>query len=542
MTTQELDKILSNALALPAENEVIEFKEGGAGFSFNEIGQYFSALSNEANLRGKPYAWLIFGVENKKHKIVGSPYRKERKGLDSLKKELGERLTGNISFIEIYELQKPEGRVIMFQIPSAPKGIPIEFNGFYYARANESLVGLNIEKIDRIRNQSRNYDWSSEIIPNATFDDLDPEAILKAREFYKEKHLALADEVDGWSDVTFLNKAKVTLNGKITNTAILLLGKAESGYLLSPAVAHITWLLKEGQSGYAHFNTPFILTVQKTLDCIRNLQYSYMVGQDSLFPKVVSRYDSWAIRELLNNCVAHQDYSRSSRIIVEEYNNRLVFRNAGRFIPESVEEVIRHDSPQEYYRNPFLTDAMVNLNMIETIGSGIKKIFTIQRSRFFPMPTYDFSKENSTIVTIYGELINENYTSILGANPNLSMGDVIALDKVQKKLPLNEVEIQRLRELKLVKGKVTSLQIVGATNDLTGKDYKQMILTLLTEKGSASREDVEKLLIPILPQNWTLTQQRKKVSNLLTILSSKDGKIKNISQSDKYPVYEIKKS
>ena len=125
MTEQELNKILSDAIALPAETEIVEFKEAKEGFDFDTIGEYFSALSNEANLKGKPCAWLIFGVENTKHKIVGSRYRTNRKKLDSLKKGIGDKTTNNISFIEIYELNKSEGRVVMFQIPAAPQGMPV---------------------------------------------------------------------------------------------------------------------------------------------------------------------------------------------------------------------------------------------------------------------------------------------------------------------------------------------------------------------------------------------------------------------------------
>lgn len=211
MTEQELHKILSAAIALPAETEIIEFKEAKASFDFHKIGKYFSALSNEANLKGKTCAWLVFGVEDKKHRIVGSQYRTERKELDSLKKEISDKTTQNISFIEIYELQMPEGRIVMFQIPAAPKGIPIAFEGFYYGRANESLVALNIEKIERIRNQAIGRDWSHNIVPEATIEHLDKEAIQKAREQFKLKHPSLKDDVELWDDITFLNKAKVII-------------------------------------------------------------------------------------------------------------------------------------------------------------------------------------------------------------------------------------------------------------------------------------------------------------------------------------------
>jgi ATP-dependent DNA helicase RecG len=283
MTKQELHKILSDAISLPAENETVEFKEAKDSYDFGKIGKYFSALSNEANLKGRVCAWLIFGVENKKHQIVGSQYRPNRKDLDKLKKEICDKTTQNISFIEIHELPTSQGRVIMFQIPAAPKGIPVAFEGFYYGRTNESLVALNIEKIERIRNQAIGRDWSKNIVPGATIEDLDKEAILRARELYKEKNSRLEKEVDTWDDVTFLNKAKVTIDGMITNTAILLLGKNESTHFIFPAIAQITWILKDDPSDYEHFHTPFILTVEQVLSKIRNLKYRHL-GYGTLFP------------------------------------------------------------------------------------------------------------------------------------------------------------------------------------------------------------------------------------------------------------------
>jgi ATP-dependent DNA helicase RecG len=475
----------------------------------------------------------------------------ERRTLDSLKKELGDKTTQNISFMEIYELFKPEGRTVMFQIPAAPQGIPVSFEGFYYGRLNESLIALNIEKIERIRNQVLNRDWSREIVSDATIGDLDKEAILKAREQFKLRNPSLEKDMDSWDDITFLNKAKVTQNGKITNTAILLLGKDEASALISPAIAQITWVLKDAPGGFEHFHTPFILTVNKALDCIRNMRYSYMIDDNTLFPREVTRYDKWVIRELLQNCVAHQDYRRSSRIIILEYNDRLIFQNAGGFIPDSVEEVIRLNSPQDYYRNPFLSAAMVNLNMIETVGNGIKKIFTIQKERLFPLPDYDISDETHTKVTIYGELIDENYANVLNSHPELSLEDVIALDKVQKKQPVSETETARLRELKFVKGRATSLQIVGNAKSVgkikfdnnvktvPNKELKQKILNLLRKKGSATRVDIEKLIMPHLPAELPIENKRKKISNIVSELSYKEGQIVNISSSTKNPVWKL---
>lgn len=140
-----IDDILDKLL-LYSENEVVEFKEAKNNYDFTKLGKYFSAISNEANLCGKPYGWLVFGVEDKKHKIVGTKFRTERKQLDSLKGEIANKTTNRITFMEIYELIRPVGRVVMFKIPAAPKGMPISFEGHYYGRDGEELYPLNIEK------------------------------------------------------------------------------------------------------------------------------------------------------------------------------------------------------------------------------------------------------------------------------------------------------------------------------------------------------------------------------------------------------------
>ena len=331
MNSIELKQTLQNLRNLTAENEVVEFKEAKNGYDFNKLGKYFSALSNEANLKGKPYAWLVFGVENKKHHIVGSQFRPQRKDLDILKSEIANKTTNRITFIEIHELNEPEGRVVMFQIPAAPKGFPIAFDGHYYGRDDEELSPLNLEEIERIRAQATTEDWSATIIPDATIEDLDEEAIALARKNFKNKFPEKASEVDAWDDATFLNKAKITIKGKITRTAIILLGKEESEHFINPAEAKIRWLLKDANGNdkdYAIIGCPMILAVDKVYAKIRNLKYRY-IKDGTLFPDEVNQYEPYSIREALNNCIAHQDYTKHGRINVVEMDDQLIFTNLG---------------------------------------------------------------------------------------------------------------------------------------------------------------------------------------------------------------------
>jgi ATP-dependent DNA helicase RecG len=295
--------------------------------------------------------------------------------------------------------------------------------------------------------------------------------------------------------------------------------------------------LKTTPGDYEHFQTPFILTVDKTLACIRNLKYRYMVDETTLFPQEVTMYDDWVIREALHNCVAHQDYGKCSRIIVLEYSNYLIFDNAGSFIPASVEEAIRYDRPQRHYRNPLLVSAMVNLNMIDVIGSGIKKMFTIQRERFFPLPTYNISDKEHTEVTIHGKLINESYSRLLKKHPELSLDDVIALDKIHKNIPVSETELQRLRDLKLVAGLASELQVAGNYAKISYQEYKQMILNLITLNDSATRDDIVNLIMPTLSPDEPIEKRQRKITNIIARLSKQEKIIKNTSTTDKYPVW-----
>ena len=113
------------------------------------------------------------------------------------------------------------------------------------------------------------------------------------------------------------------------------------------------------------------------------------IKDGTLFPDEVDQYEPFVIREAINNCIAHQDYTKSRRINVVETDDQLVFTNLGSFIPGSVEKVVMENAPEEHYRNRFLATAMSNLKMVDTAGGGIRKMFNYQRARFFPMPEYD---------------------------------------------------------------------------------------------------------------------------------------------------------
>lgn len=522
---------LAQLLALPAENEVVEFKEAKNGYDFTKLGKYFSALCNEANLKRQSAAWLVFGV-NDQRQVVGSGFRTVRKELDNLKEELANKTTNRITFIEIHEVLHSGGRVVLFEIPAAPKGLPVAFDGHYYGRDGEALSPLNLEEIERIRAQSTVEDWSAVTVPGASLADLDDEALVVARRNFKSKFPDKEAEVDGWDDSTFLNKARLTIKGRITRAALLLLGREEAEHFLLPAEAKIRWLLKDhlgNDRDYALFGMPLLLAVDKVYAKIRNLKYRY-IREGTLFPDEIDQYEPYAIREALNNCIAHQDYTLAGRINVVEREESLSFTNKGSFVPGDVRRVVMEDAPEEHYRNRFLATAMFNLKMVDTAGGGIRKLFLFQRQRFFPMPDYDLSG-NRVQLTLTGKVLDMDYARMLARDGGMALQEIMALDKVQKRLALTVDEEKLLKAKALIEGRKPNFFIAKSLAQQTGQKasysknrafdkqyYLDLICKAVKEHGSLARKDIDELLWNKLP-DWMDERQRKiKVGNLIAEL------------------------
>ena len=550
--SEDKKKILDELRSLPKETEWLEFKEAKKQFDFGKLGKYFSALSNEAYLQNKDFGYLVLGVEDINHDIVGTNWR--RGSHDGLKEEISKHTTGGISFVAIDEILNSEGRVLLFKIPVAPKGMPIAWKGHYYGRVDETLSALTIDEIDRIRGPL--HDWSADFCPSATLGDLDLQAINFARVEFTRKYSALEKEIKAWDDKTFLNKAKLSIKGKLTKTAILLLGKSESTHFLSPVIGRMTWIVKNDQNqdlDYEHFNPPFLLASQKLREKIRNLKYRYMPDQ-TLFPEELLKYDPWVIREALHNCIAHQDYSLIGKITVVENPDELVFSNMGSFLPGSIEKVIEEDAPPKQYRNPFLVNAMADLNMIDTIGSGIKRMYLTQRERYFPMPTYDLRKQEVT-VHILGKILNPSYTKLLRLHGDIDLNSIILLDYVQKRSRISKEAHKLLKVKKLVEGRYPNIHLSSEVHEILDRKgeyitkrgldndyYEKLILEYLKKFSKAGRKEINQLLLDKLSDVLNEQQKIKKISNILFILSNKKGLIVNNSKSTRYPVWSLKGS
>jgi ATP-dependent DNA helicase RecG len=520
------------------ETEWLEFKtnisESHSSVTYEGVGKYISGISNVSCLKDKECGYLVLGVEDTTWNVVGTNLRMADTNIGNQDFELW--LRKNISPISPFTIEEFDYKgqhIVIFEIAAA-KTLPVNFKGEAYLRIGSNLTKLKDfpDYIRKIYNSQT--DWSAEVIEDATLDDLDPEAIAKAREWYANKHEHLREEMKSWDDTTFLNKAKITRKGKITNTAILLLGKSESEYLISPAVARIRWILKDStgnERDYAIETCPFILGANRIFEKIRNLKYRYM-NPDLLdiVPDEMDTYDPFIIREALNNAIAHQDYSCHGMINVIEQEDRLIFTNLGGFIPGNIHAVLENDAPEEKYRNRFLASAMLELKMVDTIGSGIRRMFNIQRQRFFPMPDYDLT-DNKVKVTIVGRVLDMDYATLLTKDRSLNLSEIELLSRIQMHKALTDYEVAYLRKRKLVEGRKGSLHLSESVAKNIGKKaeyekkkgyndehYYKQILDLVKGKGPASRKDIDALLMPILPDALTEQQKVTKIGHLLTAL------------------------
>lgn len=547
MTDRELANLLDELIAkYNRETRHLEFKSNYQ--DANSLGEYISALSNGATLDNKEYGYLFFGVNDTTLDIEGTTFnpvaQKVSFKLDKSSKtpnqylEMGLRqyVVPKINF-QIQPFTANNGkRVVAFIIPAA-KEEPTYFMGKAYVRVDSCKTDLKSypEWVRQIYNARK--DWSAEIVEAATLDDLDPEAIAQALDGYCQRFPHRASEArEKWSMSEFLDHAKVTINGKITHTALLLLGKEESAHHLNH-IAQIVWRLDTGEERAATiFHPPFLLSAINVRKAIRNYQFK-IFPNNALLPAEVWKYDSRSILEALHNCIMHQDYAMNERIIVNEYVDRLVFTNAGAFYDGDYEDYVEGKTTPKRYRNQFLSNAMVNLKMVDSQGFGIHEMYQHQRDRFLPMPDYDHSSESHVVLEIPGQVINREYSETLMENGSLDLLTVVLLDRVQKGKTLTKDALKKLRDQKLVEGRspnvIISRKVARITHqeaeytDLSGFDdqwYRDLILKALKEHGKLRRVDFDKLLIPKLPGKLSITQKKNKVGNLLKKLRT-EGKI-----------------
>lgn len=532
MTTTELQAFLK--VQFPKENERCEWKEWRSlksnisGRKGEDLVSYISAL---ANMDG---GCIVIGVQDKTLAVTGIQDFADYAVEDVVHRILGKTPGLPSLGLHVEALQASDTGAIVWlvHVPRHAPRQPVQAHDKAWQRDGDSLVELRPDRLRGILTELiAGQDWSAQLVPSATVADLDPAAVAKAREKFAAKHQQerWASEIVTWSTEEFLNRAKITLHGQITRTALLLLGLPQSVGLLPGGGAEITWKVPDERIA-KHFGPPFVLTTTEVGQHIRNPNIKLFPATELLAIEL-PRYDIKVILEGLHNCVAHQDYEQAGRIVVLETVGRLQLSNLGSFVDGKPEDYFTGDRTPSVYRNPWLAQAMNNIGMIDKGGYGIRDMVTSQRKRFLPLPDYEGSTLGQTFFNIYGQVIDENYSKLLIERADLPLEQVIWLDRVQKKHRIANVQSDVLRKAKLIEGRkpnfFVSAKIAEATDTraeysrnkgLNDKYYKTFVLQHIQEFKSVPVSEIRSLLLDKLPNSLTDQQKLAKVKNLLSSL------------------------
>lgn len=189
--------------------------------------------------------------------------------------------------------------------------------------------------------------------------------------------------------------------------------------------------------------------------------------------------------------------------------------------------------------------------MIDTVGSGIRRVFNNQKVKFFPMPDYDLSEPNTVVVTLYGKIIDENYTRILFEKTDLDIEKVVLLDRVQKGYSITKEQSDYLKKDNLIEGRFPRVYISSNIAKITDKKanyidnkgldnkyYRDYIVDYLKQFKQATRQEINQFIYPKLPSTFSDEAKDKRVKYLLTTLR-KRGIITNIG-CDTKPIWILK--
>jgi ATP-dependent DNA helicase RecG len=518
----------------PVENERHEWKEwcslksNISGRKGEDIVSYVSAM---ANMNG---GCIVVGVQDKTLAVTGiadfADYTLENVIHRILGKTPG---LPSIGFsVEALRASDTHATIWLLHVPRHAPRQPVLAHDKAWQRDGDSLVELRPDRLRGILTELiAGQDWSAEIVPEAAMADLDPVAVAKAREKFAAKHQQerWAADIAGWSTEEFLDRAKITLHGNITRTALLLLGRPQSVGLLSGSVAEITWKVPDERIA-KHFGPPFILTTTEVGQHIRNPNIKLFPATELLATEL-PRYDVQVILEGLHNCLAHQDYELAGRVVILETLGRLRLTNLGGFVDGRPEDYYLGERTPSLYRNQWLALAMYNVGMIDKSGYGIRDMVSTQRKRYLPLPDYEGSTLGETVFNIYGQQIDENYSRMLMERSDLPLEQVVWLDRVQKKHRIADDQTAILRRAKLIEGRKPNIFVSAHIADATdtraqysrnkGLDdhyYKSFVLQHITQFKSVPASDVRALLLSKLPDSLTQEQKLAKVKNLLTSL------------------------
>lgn len=448
------------------EDEHLEFKEAKQQYDFEKLVQYCVALANEGG--GK----LILGVTNAlPHQVVGS---QAFSNLEKVKLDLMEKIHIRIN---VEEYDHPEGRVVIFDIPSRPIGWAIQYEGAYWMRIGGSLSPMTAEKLQKIFAEGQ-PDFTSEICEDAKFEDLDPSAISDFRIRWERKSgLSLGHS----SNEQLLENAELVVNGKITYAVLILLGSKKAlGRYLPQAEVIFEYRSSEASIEYQQrkeFRVGFFLFFDELWNLV-NIRNDLQHFQDGLFIWDIPTFNEEAVREALLNAISHRDYRLGGSIFIRQYPRKMEIISPGG-LPSGItpDNIYHRQNP----RNRRIAESFGRCGLVERSGQGFDKIIVRCISESKPRPDFSKTDDHQVCLTLFGTVQDPGFLRYLekvgqAAQKSFSVEDFMILDLLSRGEKISATFIERLQGLKNIgviesigRGKGTKYILSKQYYDFTGK-------------------------------------------------------------------------
>ncbi|MEO1390471.1 MAG: ATP-binding protein [Cyanobacteria bacterium J06634_6] len=399
---QHLIDLVREMRKLPKETEWVEFKVNNS--DPQEIGEYISALANAATLSGKPKAYIIWGVEDTTHEIVGTQFSPgaQKKGNEELENWLLRLLEPKINF-HFYELTIDEQPVVLLEIASAQRQ-PVGFSGQEFVR-----VGSYKQKLKAYPEKERAL-WR-------LFDQTPFESDIAIAKTTSERTVQLLD-YPAYFDLMSIPLPENRAGILDSLAADDLIRRNDAG----------TWdITNLGAVLFARQLTQFPTLRRKTVRVIqyrgdsrvqtikeREINKGYANGFEGLIQyinsflpsneiieqalrRTVPVYPELAVRELVANTLIHQDFSiTGTGPMVEIFSNRMEITNPGS--PLVATERFLNSPPKS--RNETLASLMRRMGICEERGSGIDKVVFQTEMYQLPAPIFEVIEENTRSVLL----------------------------------------------------------------------------------------------------------------------------------------------
>lgn len=399
MNQAELEKLLKDLQAFPKECEWVEFKKDAA--IPQDIGEYISALSNSARYMHQPIGYLVFGIEDETHRLVGTTFHplSEKIGNQELENWLATQLEPRIDF-QIYDFNYENMHFVLFKI-DVVSDRPVNFRGKAFIRIGSYKKSLS----DHPERERKLWHRTQTIIfeKDMAAEKVTSEDVLRLIDypaFFEMLNLPLPDNRKGIFNRLITDKIIEATGSyfRITNLGGILFAKDLDKFenLARKAIRVVIYQgnnrvnTKKEQTGKRGYATGFEELVKYIVD---QLPTNEVIEQ--ALRKEVCLYSPIAIRELVANAIIHQDFSiGGSSSMVEIFENRIEITNPGRPLIDPLRFV--DHSPES--RNEQLARFMRRLNICEERGSGFDKV--VFECEYYQLPAPEI-------------ILGSNYTRVI---------------------------------------------------------------------------------------------------------------------------------